>query len=173
MPGNSRMRTFSKKTTLTIWTDKRTDGQKSLNDCSNPPPTLLRQGLISYNRQHGQNINRYISVQNKQSQSGTCYTCIGRWIYFVWHSPYYSVHYYSLFESCYITELDIKPRSGQTIFMHAYRKDILPERKPLLQCHVPLPVYYVIVIAHGQGFMAVNRHESEGIARGQGQFTSP
>ena len=32
---------------------------------------------------------------------------------------------------------------------------------------------YVIVIAQSQGFMAVNRPESEGVARGQGQFTSP
>ena len=46
------------------------------------------------------------------------------------------------------------------------------------------PVYYiyrkgnifselVIVIARGQGFMAVNRPESEGAARGQGRFTLP
>ena len=31
----------------------------------------------------------------------------------------------------------------------------------------------VIVIARGQEFMAVNRPESEGIARGQGRFTLP
>ena len=30
---------------------------------------------------------------------------------------------------------------------------------------------HVIVIARGQGFMAVNRSESEGEARGQGRFT--
>ena len=30
---------------------------------------------------------------------------------------------------------------------------------------------YVIVIARGQGFMAVNQPESEGEARGQGRFT--
>jgi hypothetical protein len=30
---------------------------------------------------------------------------------------------------------------------------------------------YVTVIARGQGFMAVNRPESEGVARGQGRFT--
>ena len=35
------------------------------------------------------------------------------------------------------------------------------------------PDHYVIVIARGQGFMAVNRSESEGKARGQGQFTLP
>ena len=32
---------------------------------------------------------------------------------------------------------------------------------------------YVIVITQGQGFIAVNRPESEGIARGQGQFALP
>ena len=36
-----------------------------------------------------------------------------------------------------------------------------------------LPGIYVIVIARSQGFMAVNRPESEGAARGQGQFTLP
>ena len=43
MPGNPQMRTFS-KTTLTIRTDGQTDGQKSPNDCSNPPPTLCGEG---------------------------------------------------------------------------------------------------------------------------------
>ena len=33
--------------------------------------------------------------------------------------------------------------------------------------------YYIIVIAWGQGFMAVNQPESEGVARGQGRFTLP
>ena len=40
MPGNPQMRTFS-QTTLTI----RTDGQKSPNDCSNPPPTRVNNIL--------------------------------------------------------------------------------------------------------------------------------
>ena len=31
----------------------------------------------------------------------------------------------------------------------------------------------VIVIARGQGFMAVNRPESKGVARGLGRFTLP
>ena len=33
--------------------------------------------------------------------------------------------------------------------------------------------FHVIVIARGQGFMAVNRPEYEGVARGRGRFTSP
>ena len=36
-----------------------------------------------------------------------------------------------------------------------------------------LSYMYVIVIARDQGFMAVNRPESEGAARGQGRFTLP
>ena len=45
LPGNPRpqMSTFS-QTTLTIRMDRRTDGQKSPNDCSNPPPTLCGEG---------------------------------------------------------------------------------------------------------------------------------
>ena len=34
-------------------------------------------------------------------------------------------------------------------------------------------ILFVIVIVRGQGFMAVNRPESEGVARGQGRFTLP
>ena len=45
MPGNPQMRTFS-QTTLTTRKDGRTDGQKSPNDCCNPPPTLCGEGLI-------------------------------------------------------------------------------------------------------------------------------
>ena len=41
------------------------------------------------------------------------------------------------------------------------------------QIYKKLEVVYVIVIARGQEFMAVNRPESEGEARGQGQFTLP
>ena len=41
------------------------------------------------------------------------------------------------------------------------------------EVYLPCAIIYVIVIARGQGFMAVNRLESEGVSQGQGWFTSP
>ena len=43
-------------------------------------------------------------------------------------------------------------------------------------CTIIIPVWIgilVIIIAWGQKFMTVNQPESEGVARGQGWFTSP
>ena len=59
-------------------------------------------------------------------------------------------------------------------FVATAKLQVAPDHRwAKINIHALSRLYYVIVIARGQGFMAVNRPESEGVARGQGQFTSP
>ena len=66
----------------------------------------------------------------------------------------------------------------RVVTLHSLCKGHLPIADTLAHCPSVSMIQRfhcinVIVIAWGQGFMAVNRPKSEGVARGQGWFTLP